>query len=86
MEEGGGAAWLLPGARGVWLVGLGPEEVHVGRDRAVVAGDIAKGGDGLLGVRPYQGVEVVLEGVEDGDEDVNIVDTNTHLGIVGGRE
>lgn len=84
IEEGSGAAWLwVVVAEGVWFVGLASEEVHVGRGLAVVTGDVAKGGDGFLGVGANHGVEMILQGVENGDQHVHVVDANAHLGIGG---
>ena len=60
-------------------VRLGVDEVHVGRRFTVVARDVAKGRNGSLGVCPDHVVDVALQGMEDGDEDMNVVDTNTHL-------
>lgn len=73
----------------MWLVALGAEQVNVGSGVTVIAGNVTKGRDGSLGVCSYHGVEVVLQGVEAGDEKVYVVDTNTHLVSAqwqGGRE
>ncbi len=64
----------------VWLAALGPEQLEVWRGLAGIAGNVAESRDGFLAPRPDHGVEVGLQGVEGGDEHVDVVDTNAHLG------
>ncbi len=72
----------------VGLIGFCAQKVYVvGNHFTVVAGNIAECRDMLLGVCSYHGVEVILQGMEDGDEEVDVVNTNTHLeGDEGGGE
>ena len=44
-----------------------------------VTGDVAKGSDGAMDLRPGAGVEMGLQGGEDGDQSVDVVDSDTHL-------
>ena len=49
-----------------------------------VAGDVAECGEGSVCLLPRGGVKVRLEGREYGDEQMDVVDSQTHLQI--GRE
>ena len=63
----------------MWLVGLGAEQSDIGRGLTGVAGDIAKGRYWFLAVCSDHGVEVTFQRMESSDQDVDVVDTNTHL-------
>ena len=70
---------LVASATWRWLSSLGEERHHVGYDLTVVAGDIAKGRDGSLGIGLYQVANVSFQRVEDGDENMDVIDANAHL-------
>ena len=80
-----GAAGVDTSPCGVRFVGLGAEQVHVGCGLTLITGDIAKGRDGSLGVSADLGVEMVLQGVEHHDENMDVIDTDAHLWVWHGQ-
>lgn len=61
------------------LVRFGFQESQVGWIVTEITGHVAKGRDGSPGVRPNQVINVALKRLEDADEHIDVVDTNTHL-------
>ena len=71
--------WVCP--EGVGTVGVVEEAILKGAQVPLVAGDVAKGSDGPQDFGLGAGVEVGLQGGEDGEQSMDVVDTNAHLWV-----
>ena len=78
MVEGG--LGMVEGGRGMEEGGLGAVQ---GTWLCSIAGNVPEGSGGFEWLCACGGVEVGLERGEDGDEQVNVIDSETHL--EGGR-
>ena len=66
-----------------WFSGLGVGLPQAGRcGLTMVAGNIAKGRNGSLGVGLDHVIDVLFQGVVDGDEQMDVVGPKTHLHLV----